>query len=62
MSVDWPLFLPLISSECGHFTSRFGKLLNDIGNLNPDFTIIQGDFNVRSKLLCSKDNNTNEGT
>ena len=44
------------------FLSNFEKLLQEISVLNPDFSIIPGDFNARSKSWWKSDINTIEGT
>ena len=44
------------------FLSNFEKLLQELSALNPDFSIILGDFNARSKSWWKSDINTIEGT
>ena len=44
------------------FLSIFEKLLQQVSDLNPDFSIILGDFNARSKSWLESDINTIEGT
>ena len=44
------------------FLSNFEKLLQELSALNPDFSIILGDFNARSKSWQKSDINTIEGT
>ena len=44
------------------FLSNFEKLLQELSALNPDFSIILGDFNARSKSRCKSYINTIEGT
>ena len=40
------------------FLSNFEKLLEEISDLNPDFSIILEDFNARSKSWWKSDINT----
>ena len=44
------------------FLVNFEKLIQDINDLKPDFSIILGDFNARSKSWCKSDSNTSEGS
>ena len=44
------------------FLSNFEKLLQELSALNPDFSIILGGFNARSKSWWKSDINTIEGT
>ena len=44
------------------FLSNFEKLLQELSALNPDFQIILGNFNARSKSWWRSDINTIEGT
>ena len=50
------------SSEFDNFLSGFENMLNLINSFKPDFTIILGDFNARSKSWWNKVTNSNEGT
>ena len=44
------------------FLSNFEKLLLELSALNPEFSIILGDFNARSKSWWKSDINNIEGT
>ena len=44
------------------FISSFEKLLQELSALNPDFSIVLGDFNARSKSWWKSDIDTIEGT
>ena len=50
------------SSEFDNFLSEFENMLNLINSFKPDFTIILGDFNARSKSWWQNDVTSNEGT
>ena len=50
------------SSEFDNFLSGFENMLNVISSCKPDFSIILGDFNARSKSWWQNDINTSEGT
>jgi len=50
------------SSEFNDFLSGFENMLNIINSFKPDFTIILGDFNARSKSWWQNDLNSIEGT
>ena len=45
-----------------NFLQVFEKLLADIMDNKPDFTLVLGDFNVKSTTWCDKDTTTLEGT
>ena len=48
--------------EFEHFLLSLENLLSDIRSKDPVFTILLGDFNVRSKSCWVHDNTNNEGT
>ena len=50
------------STVFNDFLLNFENLLQEISALNPDFSIILGDFNAISKSWWNSDNNTIEGT
>ena len=50
------------SSEFDNFLSGFENILNLINSFKPDFSIILGDFNGRSKSWWQDDINNDEGT
>ena len=50
------------SSTFNHFLLNFEKMLQEISAFKPDFSIILGDFNARSKSWWKSDVDTNEGT
>ena len=52
----------LSSSEIDNFLSDFENILNVISSFKPDFPIILGDFNPRSRSRWQNDINTSEGT
>ena len=48
--------------EFDTFISNFGKMLGDIHSFDPDFSIIFGNFNVRSNNWWVGDTQTSEGS
>ena len=50
------------SSEFDNFLSEFENMINLINSCKPDFTIILGDFNARSKSWWQHDVTSSEGT
>ena len=50
------------SLEFDNFILDFEKMLSDINSCNPDFSIILGDFNVRSNNWWQGDTQTSEGS
>ena len=50
------------SSTFNYFLLTFEKMLQEISAFKPDFSIILGDFNARSKSWWKSDIDTNEGT
>ena len=50
------------SSAFNYFLSNFEKMPQEISAFKPNFSIILGDFNARSKSWWNSDINTNEGT
>ena len=49
------------SLEFDNFILNFEKMLSDITSFNPDFSIILGDFNAKSKNWWHCDTQTSEG-
>ena len=49
------------SLEFDNFILNFEMMLSDINSSNPRFSIILGDFNVRSNNCCQGDTLTSEG-
>ena len=50
------------SSEFDNFLSEFENMINLINSCKPDFTIILGNFNARSKSWWQYDVTSSEGT
>ena len=49
------------SSEFQHFLSDFEQLLINIEGFKPNFTVLLGDYNARSRSWWASDTNTPEG-
>ena len=49
------------SLEFQHFLSGFEQLLINIEGFKPNFTVLLGDYNARSRSWWASDTNTSEG-